>query len=85
MNEKLSWEEINRRYPNEWVELVDYEWDEADPDPKSGVVRVHSKDSKEFEEMIKRDSPSDSALVFVGKIMLPHGMSISSNQNQFSK
>ncbi len=82
---KLTWREITERYPDEWVELVDYDWDETEPDPHAGVVRAHSKDRKEFESLICRDSPRDSALLFVGKISIPEGMTISSNQNQFIK
>ena len=85
MSKKLTWAEINELYRDEWVELIDYEWDETEPDPKSGRVRVHSKDRKEFEKLIRQDSPEDSALVFVGKIIVPEGMTISSNQNQFIK
>ena len=68
MSNRLSWDEIKGQYPNEWVELIDYEWDETEPDPKSGTVRVHSHDRKEFEELIRKDSPEDSTLVYVGKI-----------------
>lgn len=85
MCQKLTWTEINERYPNEWVELVDYEWDETEPDPKSGVVRVHSKNRKEFDKLICTNPPDDSALVFVGRIVVPKGMTLSSNLHQFRK
>jgi hypothetical protein len=85
MSQKLSWDEITALHHDEWVELVDYEWDETEPDPKSGVVRVHSKDPKEFERLIKNNPPQDSALLFVGKINLPEGITLNSNQNQFTK
>jgi hypothetical protein len=85
MKEKLTWDEISRIHHGEWVELINYEWDETEPDPKSGVVRVHSKDPKEFESLIKDNPPQDSALLFVGKITLPQGIALNSNQNQFAK
>jgi len=85
MTLKLSWNEITERYAGEWVELVDYAWDETEADPTAGVVRAHSKDRKEFDVLICRDSPLDSALLFVGKIVVPEGMSLSSNQHQFIK
>ena len=85
MSEKLTWEQIEERYKGEWVELVDYEWDETEPDPRSGVVRTHSSNRKEFDHLIRQNPPDDSALVFVGKIVLPEGITISSNQNQFLK
>ena len=85
MGTKLTWVEIKENYPNEWIELVDYEWDETEPDPRLGVVLVHSKDRKEFESLIRKESPNDSAILYVGKIEIPVGMTVSSNQNQFMK
>ncbi|MCC6220948.1 MAG: hypothetical protein IT291_06885 [Deltaproteobacteria bacterium] len=85
MGKKLTWDEIIKQYYGEWVELVDYEWDETEPDPKAGVVRIHSKNRKEFEGLVRTAPPEDSALVFVGKIVVPEGMTISSNLNQFMK
>ncbi len=85
MSKRLTWEQIREQYDGEWVELVDYEWDETEPDPTAGVVRVHSKKRKEFEDLVRNSPPEDSALVFVGKIIIPEGMTISSNLNQFMK
>lgn len=67
MNQKLNWEEIKKRFDQEWVELIDYEWEETKPYPSGGVVRVHAKDRKEFDRLIWQDPPDDSAFVFVGK------------------
>jgi hypothetical protein len=36
MAEKLSWDEIKRRYPDEWVALVEDDWPDTMPDPLSG-------------------------------------------------
>jgi hypothetical protein len=85
MSKKLSWNEIQKQYDGEWIELVDYDWDETEPDPEAGVVRVHSKNRKEFEDLVRKAPPEDSALLFVGKIVVPEGMTISSNLNQFTK
>ncbi|ETW97115.1 MAG: hypothetical protein ETSY1_23850 [Candidatus Entotheonella factor] len=52
MNQKLNWEEIKKRFDQEWVELIDYEWEETKPYPSGGVVRVHAKDRKEFDRLI---------------------------------
>ncbi len=67
MAEKLSWDEILKRYNQEWVELVDYDWPDEEPDPKSGIVRVHAKTRAEFDRLTDVDPPQDSAYVFVGK------------------
>ena len=67
MEKKLSWEEIKERYDREWVELVDYDWPDEEPNPRAGVVRVHAKTRKEFDDLADIDPPFDSAYVFVGK------------------
>lgn len=66
--EKLSWDEIKRRYPDEHVELIDYEWDETEPYPVAGVVRTHSKDHKEFWRLLKAVGQLDSAIIFTGPL-----------------
>ncbi len=30
MNERMTWEEITKKYPNQWVGLDDVEWDAPD-------------------------------------------------------
>lgn len=75
MAEKLSWEEIERRYDQQRVELVDYDWPEGDPHPSSGIVRTHSADKKDFYQLCKREPvPDDSAIVFVGFPRIPDGV-----------
>ena len=69
----LTWEEIKKQYDQEWVELVDYDWPEEETYPRSGIVRVHSRERAEFYRLAEIDSPRDSALVFVGKPSLPPG------------
>jgi hypothetical protein len=64
--QRLSWEEISKQYNQQWVELVDYEWPEGSPFPQVGVVRVHEADRKKFHALVQKQSPSGSALLFVG-------------------
>lgn len=71
MDKKLTWEEIKTKYDGEWVELVDFEWDETEPDPQTGRVRVHSKDKKEFHKMILDRPDCETAIVYVGELF-PH-------------
>ena len=68
MGNKLTWQEIEQRYNQEWVQLVDYEWPEGEPFPSGGIVRVHAPDRKDFYRIVKEtpQRPSDSAFVFVG-------------------
>lgn len=65
-NKKLTWEEIKKLYDQQWVELVDYEWDDSEIDPRAGVVRVHAKTRKKFDELILQSHETNSALVFIG-------------------
>ena len=71
MAEKLTWEEIKKLYNQEWVELIDYDWADEDPDPRAGVVRVHAKTREEFDRLTDIDPPKDSAYVFVGELFAP--------------
>ena len=73
MPEKLDWKEIQQRYSGEWVELTDYEWQEGEPYPSAGVVRVHGSERKEFYKLANDERPSDSAILFVGEVSLPFG------------
>ena len=67
MGKKLTWKEIEKQFNQQWVELVDYDWPEGTPYPRSGIVRTHASDKKQFHKScLEGDVPSDSALLFVG-------------------
>jgi hypothetical protein len=66
--ERLTWDEIRRRYDGEWVELVDYVWDEGEPYPVEGMVRTHSPSRKEFNRLVLERPPAGAARLFVGDI-----------------
>ena len=64
----MTWEEIEKEFDQEWIELIDYDWPEGDYNPRSGVVRTHSPKREEFYERCSHPPvPSDSAILFVGK------------------
>jgi len=67
MAEKLSWEEIKRKYDKQWVELVDYDWPDEEVYPRAGIVRIHACSRKEFDDLADVDPPKDSAYIFVGR------------------
>lgn len=68
MENKLTWQQIETQFNHQWVQLVDYDWPEGTPYPKSGVVRVHAPERKEFYQKVHamQPKPADSAFVFVG-------------------
>lgn len=50
---KLSWDEIKKMYPDEWVALVDDDWPNNQPLPLAGVVYAHSPDHDQLIAMQK--------------------------------
>ena len=86
MSEKLTWDEIKELYRDEWVELVDFEWDMAEPYPKCGIVRFHNNDKKELKRILQgSDRPKEAALVFTGDKLLPEGHIFSANLHQYMR
>ena len=79
MTEKLSWEDIEKLHDQEWVELVDYEWDLSEPNPQKGVVRAHAKSRKELSDFIKSHPQVDSAILFVGNTDAPSDLRFNAN------
>jgi len=79
MNERLTWAEIEERYPHEHVELVDYDWPEDEINPRSGVVLAHAKSLKELAALTKDSPANDAAVLFVGAIKPPPGTILSCN------
>jgi hypothetical protein len=75
MNEKLTWDEILKRYDQQYVELVDFDWPDEEPNPLSGIVRTHNADKKEFYRQTKREpQPDDAAILWVGKLPREEGV-----------
>ena len=65
MGERLSWDEIKQRYPDEWVCLVDVER------PNMGHVVsgvVHSHDPKHAGLLVKQRGLQEAAILWTGKI-----------------
>lgn len=83
MPEKLSWNEIKERYPEQWVELIDFDWDEFEPDPRNGIVRHNAKQRKEIHAQFMNDPVDDSAIVFTGKMKIQEGAVFSANLHQY--
>ena len=79
MTNKLSWDEILATFRDEWVELIDYNWDLSEPNPSNGVVKTHSKNREDFNRMILEDPSVDSAVIFAGRIKLPENSYLHSN------
>jgi hypothetical protein len=63
--EKLSWDEIKRLHPDEWVALVDHDWPNTTAVPLAGVVYAHSRDHDHLIEMQKH--LKEAAIVWTGQ------------------
>ena len=79
MDKIFSWKEIEEKFNNQWVQLVDYNWPEGEPRPLSGKVRLHAPTRKEFNKCVLAAEPVDAARVYVGKHKLPDGYILSSH------
>lgn len=64
--EKLTWEQICARYPNEYVALVDV--DSPNMTIRSGVVYAHHSDRRTLIEMQRH--LSDGAILWTGRAPL---------------
>jgi hypothetical protein len=69
MPQKLSWDEIRRQYPDEWVVLTDHRIDGIDI--VEGIVVDHGAVKAEVYARL-RNSPNGSAVLYTGEIR--HGL-----------
>ena len=83
MAKKLTWKEIKEFYPDQWVELTDCEWNDFEPDPRSGVVRHNAKGRKEIHTQYMNDPIDNSAIVYTGKMKMREGAVFSANLHQY--
>ena len=70
MAEKLSWEEIKRQYPNEWVSIVDFEEDKSGF-VVNGIVIYHNPQksiySKELSKILEETKHNEVASLYTGR------------------
>lgn len=53
MTERLTWEEIQEKYPDQWVGLIDVEYEDNDGiSVKSAVVKYTNKTKSELTRMM---------------------------------
>jgi len=56
MGEKLTWNEMKNRYPDEWLLIIEIDLDETGH-LKSGIVKCHSKSKKDiYDEPVQTKS-----------------------------
>ena len=57
MSKKITWEKMKKKYPNEWLLIVDFDLDESG-DLKNGVVERHSKSKEQVYNSPSLDKPA---------------------------
>lgn len=72
MTDKLTWDEIKRQYPDEWVILAQPEFNDNE-DPVSGIVVSHGLDAAKALHPV-RELKESLATLYTGEI---HGGLIS--------
>lgn len=69
MAEKLTWDEIKRKYPDEFVVIVEPDVDTATTTLLGGVVVNHGKDKAEMIRFLGSLNARDGACRWTGKIL----------------
>lgn len=54
MEQRLTWNEIAEKYPNQWVGLVDIDWEDG-ANIRSAIVKYTNKSSSELVRMQIKD------------------------------
>ncbi|OGQ22506.1 MAG: hypothetical protein A3I05_07690 [Deltaproteobacteria bacterium RIFCSPLOWO2_02_FULL_44_10] len=69
MNQRITWEEAKKNYPDEWIAFADYR--EEDGFPVEGILIVHNPDRKQFHETVGKLLPQYGAMAlqFTGAII----------------
>ena len=72
MPERLTWEEIVERYPDEWVLVTDIEEDPESPEISSARLPFHSADRDEVDRAAMRmPPPRRIGVFFTGPLVQP--------------
>lgn len=69
MDQRITWDEMVRAYPNEWVALIDYQQENAVE--IKGVVVAHGANRKTFHETVGKLLPQhgDIAIRYTGELI----------------
>ncbi|MBN1115139.1 MAG: hypothetical protein JXA66_07345 [Oligoflexia bacterium] len=65
---RLTWEEIKQQYPDQWVMLINYKFNNKKIFPSEGEVVAHARTRKEFSELMMKDPATDFSVRYTGQI-----------------
>ncbi len=70
MSERLTWEEITERYPEEWAVVIEIDDDPSEAEIRSACVFFHSADRDEAEATaLKLPVPRHVGVFYTGKLI----------------
>lgn len=75
----LTWQQIEEKYDQQWIQLIEFDWPEGEVRPRSGCVRIHAQTRREFNRLVLEADGVNAARIYVGKHSLPEGTILSSN------
>ena len=67
-NGRMTWEEVCKAYPDEWVVMNDLDMNRATTTMRSGIVIAHGPNKKEVLASAPRGKPELRAIRFTGGI-----------------
>jgi len=79
MGRKMTWDEMKKAYPDEWLLITDYESDEMGR-LISGVVARHSADDQEVFRLPALEQPG--AFKYTGECKFPGGWRAHAEQDK---
>jgi len=80
MTQKMTWDEMKKSYPDEWLLIVDCEHDQYG-EVKSGVVVRHSQDDQEVFRLPALNQ--DCTFKYTGECQFPGGLRAHADHNHF--
>lgn len=80
MAQKMTWEEMKKAYPDEWLLITDYETDESG-NVAGGIVERHSKDDYEVFRLPALKQPC--AFKYTGECQFPSGWRAHAEHDHF--
>ena len=80
MEQKMTWEEMKQKYPDEWLLIIDCEHDQRGQ-LLSGVVARHSKDDQEVFRLPALNK--SCTFKYTGECQFPGGLRAHAEHNLF--
>ncbi len=78
LKNKMTWEEMKQKYPDEWLLIIEYDSDESGH-LLSGIVARHSPEKDEVYRLPGLDK--SSAFKYTGKSAFPEGWRVRADYN----